>query len=84
MTQMTLYTGAGASLSPVNAEGRTVSDYVRLIAEEGMGITDGETVTTCIDTLTPELWSDCALPEEPEDEDATAEDYENALGRFGV
>lgn len=29
-------------------------------------------------------WEVVELPPIPEDEDATAEDYENALGRFGV
>ena len=87
MTAMTLYTGGGVSLSPQNAEGRRVSDYVRLVADEGMGITDGNTVTTCVDVLADNvgLWSDCPAPPEPaEDDEATAEDYEAALGRFGV
>lgn len=78
----TLYTGGGVSLSTVFAEGRRVSAYVRLVADEGMGITDGVTVTACIDTKTPEAWTDCELPPEPVE--ATAEDYEDALGRFGV
>ena len=83
MKRITLYTGGGVSLSPVNAEGRRVSEYVRLIAEEGMGITDGSIVTTCIDTKTPEAWTDCPAPPEPE-EAPTEEDYEAALEVFGV
>ena len=71
MTQMTLYTGNGVSLSPQNAEGRTISEYVRLMADGGMGITDGVTITNCIDTLTPEFWADCELPPEPENDELT-------------
>ena len=85
MTIHTLYTGGGVSLSPIHTEGRRVSEYVRLVAEDGMGITDGTTVTICIDTKTPETWTDCELPPEPTpEEEATSEDYEEALGRFGV
>ena len=83
MTIHTLYTGGGVSLSPFWEEGRRVSEYVMLVADDGMGITDGNTVTTCIDTKNPDAWTDCPAPPEPEEE-ATAEDYEEALGRFGV
>lgn len=87
MTIITLYTGGGASLSPQFAEGRTISDYVRLAADEGMGITDGKIVTTCIDALAVDVgkWSDCpAPPDTEEDEEATTEDYEAALSEVGV
>lgn len=86
MTQIALYTGNGVSLSPQNAEGRRVSDYVRLVADEGMGITDGNIVTTCVDVLADNvgLWSDCELPPEEYDEEATTEDYEEALAEVGV
>lgn len=83
MTIHTLYTGGGISLSPFVEEGRRVSEYVMLVADDGMGITDGNTVTTCIDTKTPDVWTDCELPPEPE-EDADTVDYETALRRFGV
>ena len=63
-----LYTGGGVSLSPVPAEGRTLSTYVRLIADDGRAITDGSTVTVCVDTTRPELWTDCDAPEETEEE----------------
>lgn len=84
MITMTLYTGNGISLSPQNAEGRHVSDYVRLVAEDGKGITDGSLVTVCADVRLSDvsMWRDCDAPSY--DEDATAEDYEDALGRFGV
>lgn len=61
MKQIPLYTGGGVSLSPVMAEGRTLSRYVRLVAEDGQAITDGQTVTTCVDTMTPEGWADCEV-----------------------
>lgn len=68
MTSIPLYTGGGVSLSPTNGAGRRLSAYVRLIADEGMGITDGRSITVCADTRRPELWSDCPLPEPEEEE----------------
>lgn len=75
MIQKTLYTGNGVSLSPVCAEGRTESRYVRLIADDGMGITDGTTVTVCMDVLAEDAhdWTDCELPK-MEFEEATETD----------
>lgn len=68
MIQKTLYTGNGVSLSPVYAEGRTESKYIRLIADDGKAITNGNTVTTCVDVLKENvpLWTDCELPPEEE------------------
>lgn len=74
MTTMTLYTGAGASYSPIYEEGRTVSEFVRLIADEGKGITDGVITATVIDTNDPERWTDCEMPSDPT--------IENALTRY--
>ena len=80
-----LYTGGGVSYSPLYADGRTESDFVRLVADDGMGITDGIVVTTVIDTNDPERWADCAAPVDPDPQDeATTEDYENALSELGV
>lgn len=69
MIQKTLYTGAGVSLSPIWAEGRTESRYVRLIADEGMAITNGETITVCVDVLATDAhnWTDCEMPPEEEE-----------------
>ena len=66
MIQKPLYTGNGVSLSPNWEEGRTESHYVRLIADEDRAITDGETVTVCVDVLKSDAdkWIDCELPEE--------------------
>ena len=63
MRQITLYTGDGVSLSPQNGEGRTVSQYTRLIADDGKAITNGSIVMTCIDVPSAEIvnWSDCDL-----------------------
>lgn len=65
MIQKTLYTGNGVSLSPIFEEGRTESHYVRLIADDDKGITNGETVTVCVDVLKTDVhkWTDCELPE---------------------
>ena len=87
MIQKTLYTGNGVSLSPNYKEGRTISRYVRLIADEGMAITNGETVTVCVDVLAEdaEKWTDCEMPtEETEVEEATEADYQAALREMGV
>ena len=37
----------------------------RLIADEGMAITDGSSIVECVDTNPSEGWTDCDLPEEP-------------------
>lgn len=86
MIQKTLYTGNGVSLSPIWAEGRTESRYVRLIADEGRAITDGETVTVCVDVLAEDAqkWTDCELPEADDPEEATEADYQAALRDMGV
>ena len=75
MRQITLYTGDGVSLSPQNGEGRTVSQYTRLIADDGKAITNGSIVTICIDVPSAEIvnWSDCdlsAVDDEISDTDA--------------
>ena len=59
-----LYSGNGVSLSPKFEEGRTISDYVRLVADEDMAITNGERIATCVDVLNTEVgnWTDCELP----------------------
>lgn len=73
MTTIKLYTGGGISLSPRNGVGRAESEYVRLIADDGKGITDGNIITTCVDTKTPEAWTDCNAPiDDPETGEAEA------------
>lgn len=82
MKTMNLYTGGGVSLSPQDGEGRTKTAYIRLVADDGKCITDGNIVTTCIDTNTPEKWSDCDTP--TVEQEAGPEDYEQALEEMGV
>lgn len=85
MTILSLYTGNGVSLSPKNAEGRTLSNYVRLVADEDKAITNGSQITSCVDVLSSDVdnWSDCELIEDNTDE-ATTEDLYNALAELGV
>lgn len=61
MKVLNLYTGGGVTLSPVNAEGRSLSEYVRLVADDGLAITDGDIVVSCIDVRLKEAckWRDC-------------------------
>lgn len=75
MTKIQLYTGNGVSLSPINAEGRTPAPYIRLVADEGRGITNGVIITTCVDVPEGDAgkWTDCdAAPDEDEITDSEA------------
>ena len=61
--------GKGYAVSPRKPD--TTLEYelrYRLIADDDKAITDGDTVTYCIDVMSPEGWTDCEAPEE--------EDYE--------
>lgn len=71
MTIMTLYKGAGASVTTVYTEGRVESGYFRLIADEGRAITDGTRIVTVVDTDTPYDWTDC---DADTDDELTAEE----------
>lgn len=64
MIRIPLYTGGGVSLSPQNGEGRRVSEYMRLVADEGKGITNGTIITICADVRQDmtDNWTDCELP----------------------
>lgn len=75
MRKTILYTGAGISLSPETGDGRRVSAYVRLDAEDGMGITNGASITTSINVKAVEAasWKDCDAPS-AEASDIPAED----------
>ena len=65
MTQITLYTGGGVSISPVYEEGRTQSAYIRLVADEGKALQKGENITGCIDILPTDVpnWTEIDEPE---------------------
>lgn len=51
MTQIMLYTGGGVSLSPVYVDGRTETNYVRLVADEGKHLECGGRMAACVDVL---------------------------------
>ena len=56
----------GYTVSPVKPDGQYQVRW-RLIAEEGMAITNGETTVTVIDVIHRkdcEIWADCELPDE--------------------
>ena len=51
--------------SPVKPDDNVdYSIIYRLIADEGMAITNGSSIVECIDTNSLEGWTDCDLPEE--------------------
>ena len=84
MTQITLYTGGGVSLSPVYAEGRMESSYVRLVADDGMMLKKGEQYAACVDVLKSDFanWSEVEY-EEPEADLDDSEALEILLGGDG-
>lgn len=56
----------GCTVSPVKPDVQYQVRW-RLIAEEGMAITNGETTVTVIDVIHRkdcEVWADCELPDE--------------------
>ena len=79
MNTITLYTGGGVSLSPVYAEGRSESAYVRLVADDGKAIQKGNIVTSCVDVPASDVanWTEIDAPE-PQD-DLTAEEIAAAI-----
>ena len=78
MTTITLYTGGGVSLSPVYADGRRKSSYVRLIADDGKAIQKGEIVSTCVDVLADDV-SNWAEIDAPAQEDELTDDEALAI-----
>lgn len=64
MKKITLYTGGNTSLSHESGTGRRVSTYVRLVAEDGKGITNGIVTTMCADVKAADAtnWTDCDAP----------------------
>lgn len=73
----------GVSTSPNKPDGEYTLRY-RLIADAGMALTDGATVTTCTDTDSPDAWTEITeTPEEQTDAEKLA-DAEAALALLGV
>lgn len=61
------------------------TELYRLIADDGMMLTDGIVNTVCVDTNDPYVWSEVAGAETYTDpEEATRADYQNALREMGV
>lgn len=75
MEKITLYRfnrpDGGVSVSPVKPDG-DYTELFRLVADEGMVLTDGETVTSCTDTENPGAWSDVPDPDLSEAEEKAA------------
>lgn len=78
MTQIKLYTDGGVSLSPQDGEGRRESNFVRLVADEGMMLTNGERSATVVDVLKMDVsgWSE--VPYVEPEEEPTIEDKAKA------
>lgn len=58
----------GVTVSPVKPD-REYTELSRLVADEGMTLTDGETFTTCTDTDNPSAWTEVVDPEAEEVEE---------------
>lgn len=71
----------GVTVSTVKPDGE-YTELTRLVADEGCVLTNGETTTSCTDTDNPGAWSETPDTENPNE--ATAEDYQNALREMGV
>ena len=78
MKTVTLYTGGGVSLSPKQIPGSVEAEFVRLVADDGFAITDGNAVLAVADVNKAEvsLWTDCDLPPVPPDPDPDIDDAE--------
>ena len=63
MKYITLYTGNGVSMSPVYADGRSESDYIRIVADDEKAITNGEIFTVSADIPKSDVhkWLDCDI-----------------------
>lgn len=85
MTIVPLYTSERASLSPRREPSSVESNYVRLVADGGYAITDGEAVVNVIDVEKEDIarWSDCEqppVPPTPEPEPSADEILDIVLG----
>ena len=83
MQTVTLYRytrpDGGVTDSPVKPEGAYTVRY-RLIAEEGMVLTNGTTTAACVDVDSPEGWTEIADP----CGQSEIETYKAALNELGV
>lgn len=72
----------GVTVSPIKPECE-YAELFRLIASDGCILTDGETYATCTDTNNYSAWDEVEETECGHDE-ATEDDYRNALREMGV
>lgn len=81
MQMITLYRYArpdgGVSTSPVKPDAADYTIKYRLIAEDGKALTDGATVTGCVDVESPDGWTEIDAPED-EGEMSDEEQYAQA------
>lgn len=71
----------GVTVSTVKPDSE-YTEMVRLVADEGHTLTDGNTTTPCVDTDDPDVWAEVEDTENPNE--ATAADYQAALRDMGV
>ena len=68
MQTITLYRytrpDGGMSTSPVKPDAADYTIKYRLIADEGMAMTDGDIITMCVDTDTVNEWTEIEYSEE--------------------
>lgn len=81
--------GGGVTVSPIKPENTEYTEMQRLIADEGKILTNGEKQTSCADVESVDGWEeiDAPKPDIPEiydPENATEQDYLNALSELGV
>lgn len=83
MKTIMLYTGGGISFSTEFVEGRTESNYVRLAADDGMILVNGEREAFCVDVPKTDAgnWQEIEYVEDPDLDNA--ETLEILLGGAG-
>ena len=67
----------GVTVSPIKPD-REYAETFRLVADEGMILTDGENFTICTDTENPDAWTEVEDIENP-DEEITNEEFLDLL-----
>lgn len=70
-------TNIGVVITPDAREETDRPHGVRIIAEEGMAITNGTDTVSCVDVSQEDIprWSDCALPDEAFDPETSGRVY---------
>lgn len=73
----------GVTVSPVKPD-TEYTELFRLVAEDGMALSNGTDTAGCVDTDDPAAWSEVESTDAKPADEATAEDYQSALTEFGV